>query len=102
MLLSEEMMKDYPPSLAAAKKLSGGVPENFSFYEFEWLGDRPKEWTVMKVVGAVFREAKRGPRKGQKVIIVEGTERTTYVTVEEIEACRPKEKEDDDKVSSEG
>lgn len=88
MTVQDDMMRDYPPSLAATKKL-GGVPEGFSFFAFEWLGDRPEEWTVMKCSGAVFREAKSGPRKGELCIKVKGTERTAFVTREEIKAEAP-------------
>lgn len=51
MTVQDDMMRDYPPSMAATKKL-GGVPEGFAFFAFEWLGDRPEEWTVMKCSGA--------------------------------------------------
>ena len=88
MSTQEDMMHNYPPSLAATKKL-GSLPDGFSFFMFEWLGDRPEEWTVMKVTGAVFREAKSGPRKGQRVIRVPGSERTVYVMDRDIEAETP-------------
>lgn len=79
------MMSSYPPSIAAAKKL-GGVAKDFAFFVFEWLGDKPEEWTVMKCTGAVLREAKSGPQKGKKVIEVPGTKRVAYVTESEINA----------------
>lgn len=88
MSTQEDMMHNYPPSLAATKKL-GSLPDGFSFFMFEWLGDRPEEWTVMKVTGAVFREAKSGPRKGQRVIRVPESERTVYVMDSDIEAETP-------------
>jgi hypothetical protein len=78
---------DFPPSMAGMKKLKD-VQDGFSFYCFEWLGDKPSEWTTMKLTGAVFREAKTGPRKGQRVVMVPGTTRTAYVTVDEINATR--------------
>lgn len=87
MSLQEDMMRDYPPSIAAANKI-GALADGFAFYAFEWLGDRPEEWDVMKVTGAVFREAKTGPRKGEKCIKVPGTDRTVYVTRAEINEAR--------------
>ena len=88
MTIQDEMMRNHPPSLAATKKL-GGVAEGFAFFDFEWLGDRPEEWEVMKCTGGVFREAKSGPRKGTRCIVVKGTERTAFVTSDEIKAETP-------------
>lgn len=79
----DELMQSYPPSLAAAKKI-GTVPDGFTFYDFGWLGDKPEDFTVMKVRGAVFRVATRGPNKGRRSVKVPGTDRTVYVTREEI------------------
>ncbi|TJY57207.1 hypothetical protein E4T66_17515 [Sinimarinibacterium sp. CAU 1509] len=88
MEMHDEMMLDYPPSLAAAKQL-GEVPAGFAFFEFECLGDRPEEFTVMKVTGAVFREAKTGKNKGRRTVAIPGTERTVYVTAEAIRDATP-------------
>lgn len=68
---------------AALKKLAP-VAENFEIYSVGWLGDKPEDWTVMECKGAVLREVKTGPRKGQYRIIVKGTERTVYVTREDM------------------
>ena len=38
----------------------------------------------MKVTGAEFREAKSGPQKGKLAIMVKGTQRSAYVTREEM------------------
>lgn len=81
----DEVMRADPITLAAAKKL-GGVPDGFSFFRLEWLGAKPEDWKVMKCSGAVFREAKSGPRKGQQCILVKGTEHTAFVTSAEINA----------------
>lgn len=70
---------------AALQKLSP-TPENFRLYEAEWLGDKPSEWTVMKVTGAEFRAAKTGPNKGKLSVMVEGSKRTAYVTKAEMRA----------------
>ena len=88
----DEWMQGFPPSLAAAKKM-GSVPDGFAFYEFGWLGDRPEDFTVMQVRGAVFREAKSGKNKGRRTVIVPGTERTIYVTDQEIKAEAPNVKD---------
>lgn len=82
--MADEMMTNYPPSLACAAKMKGGVPSGFAFFAFEWLGDSPDGWDVMKLTGAVLREAKSGPRKGERVIQVKGAERVVFVTSEEI------------------
>ena len=86
--MADEMMREYPPSLAGAAKMKEGVPSGFAFFAFEWLGDRPDDWDVMKLTGAVLREAKSGPRKGERVIPVKGTERTVFVTSEEIKRAQ--------------
>lgn len=83
MTFASNMMGDYPPSLAAAKQLAP-LAEGFVFFSFEWLGRHPDDWHVMRCDGAVLREAKSGPRKGQRVIPVRGTERSAYITREEI------------------
>lgn len=69
----------------AAMKKFGESHENFRIYCAEWLGDKPSEWEVMKVTGAVFREAKKGKNKGKLCIMVKGTQRTTYVTDKEMD-----------------
>ena len=58
---------------------------NFRLYSAGWLGDGNQR-DVMEVTGAKFREAKRGPRKGELCIQVPGTVRTAYVTSEEMQA----------------
>lgn len=40
----------------------------------------------MKVTGADFRVAKAGPDKGKLAVKVKGTDRTVYVTREEIKS----------------
>lgn len=65
------------------------VPENFRLFQCEWMGDKPEEWTVMQVKGAEFRIAKSGPNKGKLSILVPGTERTAFVTADEIRAATP-------------
>lgn len=60
------------------------VDPNFRLYIAGWLGNG-KERQVMKVTGAVFREALRGVRKGQLVIMVPDTSRSVHLTVEEMD-----------------
>lgn len=69
----------------ALKKLSP-VPENFRLFSAGWLGEKPEDWKTMKVTGAEFREAKSGPSKGKLAIMVKGTQRSAYVTNEEMAA----------------
>ncbi|ADP97764.1 hypothetical protein [Marinobacter adhaerens] len=67
----------------ALKKMQP-VPDNFRLFEAGWLGEQPKDWEVMEVKGAEFRRAKSGPRKGRLAIKIRGTERTVYLTKDQI------------------
>lgn len=58
---------------------------NFRLYKAGWIG-KANERQVMEVSGAVFREAQRGPRKGQLSIMVPHTSRTVHVTADEMDA----------------
>jgi hypothetical protein len=58
-------------------------PEGFRFYSAERLGKPPMYSDTIKLIGAVFREAKSGVNKGQKVIKVKDTEIEVYVTDDE-------------------
>ena len=78
-----DMMNDYPPSLAGIKKMRE-VPDGFCFYAFAWLGDNPEDFDVMRLTGAVYREAKSGPNKGKRTIQVPNSVRNIYVTAQEI------------------
>lgn len=68
----------------ALKKMQP-VPENFRLFEAGWLGEQPEDWEVMEVKGAEFRRAKSGPRKGRLAIKIRGTERTVYLTKDQIQ-----------------
>lgn len=70
---------------AALQKLAP-TPDNFRLYQAEWLGDKPNERHVMRVIGAEFRAAKTGPNKGKLSVMVEGSKRTAYVTKVEMQA----------------
>jgi hypothetical protein len=80
----EDLFADTPFGKVALAKLKPTDP-NFRLFFAGWLGDYETTDT-MEVKGAVFREAKSGPRKGQPVILVRGTERTAYVTEAEMRA----------------
>lgn len=47
-------------------------------------GRQAKGLDGMKVTGAEFREAKTGPNKGMRSVLVKGTKRTAFVTVDEM------------------
>jgi hypothetical protein len=69
----------------ALRKLAP-VSETFRLFSAGWLGTKPKDWKTMRVTGADFRVAKSGPNKGQLSIMVKGTQRSAYVTKEELKA----------------
>ena len=81
------MLEDLQSSemAALAKTKFANTPENFLIYAFEWLGDTQTDNCIMKITGAVFREAKSGPRKGQRVIKVDDTDQMVFFTPKEIE-----------------
>jgi len=60
------------------------VPENFRLFEWGWMEERPEDWQTLMVRGAEFRKAKSGPRKGKLAIKLKGTERTVYLSKEQI------------------
>jgi hypothetical protein len=68
---------------AALAKLAP-VPEGFRIYYGGSVEVNPPFSGQMRVKGAVFREATRGPNKGRLCIRVHGTERAVTVTPEEI------------------
>ena len=70
----------------ALKKL-GTVAENFRLYRAGWLGEKPEEFSVMKVEGAEFRAAKSGPNKGKLSMMVPGSQRAVLVTKAEMAAA---------------
>ena len=80
LIMSDEMhdmMQTYPPSVASTLK-AGELPEGFAWYLFDILFDhslagKSKPSGMMRVTGAVFREAKKGSNKGKKVVRVAGT-----------------------------
>jgi len=82
----EDLFKETTYGKLALEKLQP-TGENFMLYEAGWLG-KGVERDVMEVKGATFRAAKSGPRKGQICVIVPGSQRTAYVTSQEIRAAK--------------
>ena len=78
--MTHDVFADTIYGIIALEKL-GTVPEHFRLYEAAWLGDGKK---VMRVTGAEFRIAKAGKNKGKLSVMVPNTERSTYVTAEEM------------------
>ena len=72
---------------AIAMEKIGDVSENFRIYVAGWIGNGdPAKSTAMRVTGAEFRKAKKGPNKGLLSIKVPGTEKTVLVTRDELAA----------------
>ncbi|WP_240493570.1 hypothetical protein [Pandoraea sp. ISTKB] len=80
----EDIFAKMPFGKVALEKLAP-VEQNFRLFSAGWLGDG-KSREVMQISGAVFREAKSGPRKGTLCMQVPGTTRTTFVTAAEMDA----------------
>lgn len=80
----EDLFADTTFRRLALTKLAPTSP-SFRLYAAGWLG-KGTERDCMEVKGAEFREAARGPRKGQLCILVKGTDRTAYVTAAEMAA----------------
>lgn len=62
----------------AALQKFGAVPEGFHVFSAKWLGDKPEDWTSMKVTGAQFKGNRRVPE----------TTMTTIVSKEEMDVHR--------------
>lgn len=83
--MQRDIMAEQSFGKIALKKLAP-VGENFRLYCAGWIGNKPSEFAVMSVEGAEFRVAKSGPNKGKLSVMVKGTKRTAYVTIEEMQA----------------
>ncbi|WP_027390555.1 hypothetical protein [Chrysiogenes arsenatis] len=81
--MSARIFEEQPFGKIALQKI-GNVPDNFRLYHAAWMGDDPIASDVMRVTGAEFRMAKRGPEKGLLSVIVPNTKRTVYVTAAEM------------------
>ena len=70
----------------AARAKWKNLDPNFFVYLYSWKGEFADRGNcIMEITGAVFREAKSGPRKGQKCIKVPNTERSTFLTSTEVD-----------------
>lgn len=81
--MQERIFEETAAGKAAMAKI-GEVPDNFRLYQFAWMEERPEDWETMQLTGAEFREAKSGPNKGKLSIKIKGTDKTVYVTKEQI------------------
>jgi hypothetical protein len=81
--MEKDIFADQPYGKAALKKLAPVGPD-FRLFKAEWLGGKPEEWTVMRLMGADFRTAKTGPNKGKCSIMIRGTVRTVFITRDEM------------------
>lgn len=77
------LFEQSPFGKAALKKL-GQVPENFRLYCAGWVGKFPNAHG-MQVTGAEFERMKRKTTHGKKI---PGTDRSVYVSKQEIDAER--------------
>lgn len=87
--MAADVMHETSYGRAALRKLGAMAPvgEAFRLYAAEWLGgSKPEEWHAMKVTGAEFREATRGPNKGKRTVRVQNSTRIAIVTIEEMRA----------------
>ncbi|ABL96755.1 hypothetical protein BcepF1.024 [Burkholderia phage BcepF1] len=77
-------MKEWYTPIALRKMRREGST-NFRIYCVGWLetGGPSDTWDTLEIIGAEFREVKRGPRKGQLGIMVPGTIVKAYVGVKE-------------------
>lgn len=82
--MTEDIFADQSYGKVALQKIAPTDPK-FRLYKAGWLGaGNVRE--VMRVTGAVFREAMRGPNKGKLSIMVPGTQRSVMVTHAEMTA----------------
>lgn len=79
----DDLFKDTTFGRRALQKLAP-VADNFMIYDVECIGTgKAGAW---RCTGAEFREAKRGPRKGERCVLVPGTTRVAIVSYEEVAA----------------
>lgn len=87
----DKLFENYTYGKVALQKMAP-VPENFFLTCAGFVGTSSD---CMKVEGAVFREAIKGPRKGELCIMVPYTGRVAHVTRAEIEAYEAQENKND-------
>ncbi|HHL0036038.1 hypothetical protein U0129_19315 [Enterobacter hormaechei] len=84
--MTQDEFAEFPFGKAALQQLSP-LPANFRLYEAENLG--PSKG--MKITGAEFRVAQRGPNKGKLSILVPGTRKVARLSQDEINHANAKE-----------
>lgn len=83
--MTNDTYATFPFGKAALQKMAP-TPTNFRLYEAENIGPGSG---IMKVKGAEFRIAKRGANRGKLSIIIPGTEKTVYISLDEIRQHEP-------------
>ncbi|GJA77777.1 hypothetical protein [Aeromonas caviae] len=83
--MTHDTFATFPFGKAALEKMAP-TPANFRLYKAENMGPGSG---VMKVKGAEFRIAERGPNKGKLSVLLPGTVKTVLVTLDEIRAHEP-------------
>lgn len=85
--MEQDFFAEHAFGRLALKKMAP-TPADFRLYRAEWLGDKPNDRQVLKVTGGEFRRAKTGKNKGKLTILVNGTNKTVYLTSQEIAALK--------------
>ena len=85
--MEQDFFAEQPYGQLALTKMAP-TPENFRLYCAEWLGDKPGDRQVLKITGGEFRRAKAGKNKDKLSILVKGTNKTVFLTSEEIGALK--------------
>lgn len=86
--MEQDFFAEQPYGQLALQKMAP-TPADFRLYCAEWLGDKPGDRRVMKITGGEFRRAKTGKNKGKLSILVKGTDKTVFLTSDEIQAAVP-------------
>ncbi len=85
--MEKDFFADQPYGQLALQKMAP-TPSDFRLYCAEWLGDKPNDRQVLKITGGEFRRAKSGKNKGKLSILVKGTDKTVFLTSEEIQSLK--------------
>lgn len=87
--MEDDIFAKQPYGQLALKKM-GKVPADFRLYCAEFLPEGPGPYKAMKVTGAEFRRAQRGPNKDKLCILVPGTQRVAYLDTAAIRRANSK------------
>lgn len=85
--MEHDCFAEQPYGQLALQKMAP-TPADFRLYCAEWLGDKQNGRQVLKMTGGEFRRAKSGKNKGKLSILVKGTDKTVFLTSEEIQALK--------------